>query len=169
MPFGSVGKNGKIFVPAGGKFALLHLIHPRCECRKFCAVAGEKFCPLLAGVRSALTENQIILLRPDYFVRADKKTAASKQGSFWKQFKTLAKPYFMLLALHLLNPLRCGFGCVLVGENWGKIRRTRPLDLSAECIAHQQRRWRSTAVGSAWRVRVVLDDGNKKSCRSFLI
>jgi hypothetical protein len=48
-----------------------------------------------------------------------------------------------------------------VGGIEGKIRRTRPLDLSAECIAHQQRRWRSTAVGLAWRVRVFLDDGNK--------
>jgi hypothetical protein len=48
-------------------------------------------------------------------VRADKKTAASKLGSFWKHFKTLAKPYFMPLALHLLNRLRCGLGWVLVG------------------------------------------------------
>jgi hypothetical protein len=54
----------------------------------------------------------------------------------------------------------CLTACVVVGMclgwgNWGEIRRTRPLDLSAERIEHQQRRWRSTAVGLAWRVRVV--------------
>jgi hypothetical protein len=62
-------------------------------------------------------ENQIFRPRPDYFVRADKKATASKQGLFWKHFKTLAKPYFMPLALHLLNRLRCGLGCVSGGEN----------------------------------------------------
>jgi hypothetical protein len=67
------------------------------------------------ALRSPGIENQIFRRPPDYFARADKKTAASKQSSFWKHFKTLAKPCFMRLALHLLNRLRCGLGCILVG------------------------------------------------------
>jgi hypothetical protein len=82
-------------------------------------------------------ENPIFCSPADYFVRLDKKAAASKSGSFWKHFKTLAKPYVMPLALHLLSCLRCGLGWFFGWGNWGEMRRTRPLDLSAECITHQ--------------------------------
>ena len=62
MPFGSAGNDGQIAIPAGGKFAPLHLVDLGREFGILCAIGGEKIRPCLAGLGAALADAGLEML-----------------------------------------------------------------------------------------------------------
>src|SRR5258705_2447480 len=50
-------EDGKVAIPAGGKFASLHLVNLGREFRKLYAVAGEELRPVFPGLRAALANS----------------------------------------------------------------------------------------------------------------